>query len=187
LLLSQKRWRRRGLAVPIIHPTFFPDVGKWRSGHMWAPSIRELLVLLGPGYVCQDYYPEGTPWHLLPHGLLQVEGSVRVTQRKQSRQYARQEVVRAPKPPKPPVDWTAEKTHQRPIPEDLEPIFPPGKERDEAVLNGWAEGLSQTEIAIKLQCKVNCVAGVLSRKRTQGDPRAAPRSKARVPAHYATV
>lgn len=163
--------------MPIIHPTYWTDTGRWSAHDRSAPTVAELLAKLGPGYACRDYYPFGVgiPLTELPRGLA-ATGGVRQTQMKSSQQYARREPVQrseripALREPRP------QKTSVRPPDVALAPVYPRGPDRDSAVADLWAQGRTQSQIGWQLGIGVNSVASILYRLRARGDPRAATRS-----------
>ena len=164
--------------MPIIHPTYYPDSRCWRSHNTSAPTVSELLRKLGPAYACRDYYPIGreVPRETLPHGLSSADGTVRHSQLRQVRQYARTDPVQRSEPVGAPKPQVARKTPQRPPVVASSPVYQPGPDRTEAVLRLWSEaGFTQAEIALELGLRINAVAGILCRGRQRGDQRAALR------------
>ena len=166
--------------MPIIHPTYYPDARLWRSHNASAPTIGELLAKLGPGYECRDYYPIGVPMprNRLPQGLSAGDGTVRHSQMRALRQYARREPVQRSEPVEHLGEPPALETHPWPPGAAPEGIFRPGPDRDNAVAIFWSTSTrSQAEIGREVRATTNSIGSILHRLRKRGDPRAAARCK----------
>lgn len=173
------------MSTMTIHPTFDPTTNTWfcadrnysaNRRHREAKTIRELLALFPPGTQVKDYYPNGTPRDLLPKGLIGVEPNTRKTQQKsqEKRQRGNPDWKKGMKAPrnqrglKPNEEAIYEEPYRAPMIQH--PLYPPGKERDDAVVTLWATN-SGIKIAKQLRISVGSVASIIYRLRLNGDPR----------------
>lgn len=165
-----------------IHPTYDPLTKTWF--HVWggktyeAPTIRQLILSMPRYVLVKDYYPNGTPRDLLPKGLIGVGPNTRKTQQKsqEKKQRGNPDWKKGMKSPrnqhglKPDEEAIYEEPYRAPM--IRHPLYPPGKERDDAVVTLWATN-SGIKIAKQLRISVGSVASIIYRLRLNGDPRLA--------------